>query len=153
MHTFILPVVAASSKHTPGTPTKGAQSRRGSRSAKLKTKSTTAGRTVSTASDGGVKASSWEKVGNAPRVYRITYLDLTPRVCSVGTSLASQSPHLGTASLYYLADLSNCSLFSPLSWHVRSSLPYSFVSGFVCVYSERGTASEPGAVAGFSGCW
>ena len=42
-----------------------------------------------------------------------THFDLTPWACSVGTSLASQSSHLGTASLYCLADLSSGSLFSP----------------------------------------
>ena len=36
-----------------------------------------------------------------------------------------------------------------LSWHSRSFRPFLFRF----VYSEHGTAGEPGAVAGVSGCW
>ena len=85
------------------------------------------------------------------RINRTTYyLDLTLWACSVGTSLASMSSHFETASLHYLPDLSCGSPFL-LALSVLSS--FFLLSFCVRVYPEYGTAGEPGAVAGVSGCW
>ena len=56
-----------------------------------------------------IKLKSWKKIHNQWNQVRLRYLS---RAGSVGTSLASQSSHLNTASFYYLRGLSSFSLLS-----------------------------------------
>ena len=81
-----------------------------------------------------------------------TYIFLSERARSVHPWPLGGS-HLDTASFYYLPDLSSVSLFSPcfLQFQCLFFIFY-FFGSCAFVYSEHGTAGEPGAVAGIRGC-
>ena len=64
---------------------------------------------------------------------------------SVGTSLASQSSHLDKTFIDYLLSLSSGSLFSPFFCASGFFPPSCSPVSCACVYSEHGTAGEPGA--------
>ena len=85
---------------------------------------------------------------------RTTYLDLTLRACSVGTSPASLSSHLGIASLYYLADLCSGSLFFPFLLALSVRFLFFLLSFRVraCAPNTAPRARAAGVV-GVSGWW
>ena len=77
----------------------------------------------------------WMYFGRHIAFCRTSYSDLS--VLDWYTPLASQSSHLGTASLYYLADISSGSLLSP------SFLALSVLSSFFCFVCLRVLRARP----------